>query len=94
MTFRRSRNRMIGLSWTTNVLEVSLTILTNNRLYLKDHFNIILLLFAAENQDLKANLADLARIRHDLEVEVRRLEAERNELANALSESEAVSLNL
>ncbi|XP_071530231.1 paramyosin, long form-like isoform X2 [Panulirus ornatus] len=44
---------------------------------------------SVENSDLKASVGDLSRIKHDLELEIRRLEAERNELANALHESEA-----
>ncbi|XP_018019085.1 paramyosin, long form isoform X2 [Hyalella azteca] len=42
-----------------------------------------------ENGDLKATVNDLTRLKHDLELEIRRLESERNELANALHESEA-----
>lgn len=41
-----------------------------------------------EGGDLKASLADLTRLKHDLEVEIRRLEAERTELANALTEAD------
>lgn len=44
-----------------------------------------------ENGELKGTVSDLSRIRHELELEVRRLEAERNELANALGDSETVS---
>jgi len=44
---------------------------------------------SGENSDLKATVNDLSRLKHDLELEIRRLEAERNELANALNESEA-----
>lgn len=47
-----------------------------------------------ENADLKGTVTDLSRIRHDLELEVRRLEAERNELANALSDSEGARKDL
>lgn len=43
---------------------------------------------ATENVDLKGTVGDLTRLKHDLELEIRRLEAERNELANALNESE------
>jgi len=43
---------------------------------------------SGENSDLKATVNDLSRLKHDLELEIRRLEAERNELANALNESE------
>jgi len=43
---------------------------------------------SGENGDLKATVNDLTRLKHDLELEVRRLESERNELANALHESE------
>lgn len=43
---------------------------------------------SGENGDLKATVNDLTRIKHDIELEMRRLESERNELANALSESE------
>jgi len=42
-----------------------------------------------ENGDLKATVNDLTRLKHDLELEIRRLESERNELANALHESES-----
>lgn len=44
---------------------------------------------AGENSDLKATVNDLTRLKHDLELEIRRLESERNELANALHESES-----
>lgn len=44
---------------------------------------------SGENGDLKATVNDLTRLKHDLELEIRRLESERNELANALHESEA-----
>lgn len=43
---------------------------------------------SGENGDLKATVGDLTRLKHDIELEIRRLEAERNELANALHESE------
>merc|ERR1711887_233768 len=42
-----------------------------------------------ENGDLKATVNDLTRLKHDLELEIRRLESERNELASALHESES-----
>jgi len=44
---------------------------------------------SGENGDLKATVGDLTRLKHDIELEIRRLEAERNELANALHESES-----
>jgi len=44
---------------------------------------------SGENGDLKATVNDLTRLKHDLELEIRRLESERNELANALHESES-----
>merc|ERR1711970_1681047 len=43
---------------------------------------------SGEISDLKATVNDLTRLKHDLELEIRRLESERNELANALHESE------
>jgi len=43
---------------------------------------------SGENGDLKMTVNDLTRLKHDLELEIRRLESERNELANALHESE------
>ena len=52
---------------------------------------INIFLLSDENGELKGNVADLNRIRHDLEIEVRRMEAERNELAGALTDSEHVS---
>ena len=45
---------------------------------------------ADENADLKSQLADLNRKYHELEIEFRRLENEREELAAAYKESEAV----
>merc|ERR1719430_1288935 len=44
---------------------------------------------SGENGDLKSTVNDLTRLKHDLELEIRRLESERNELANALHESES-----
>jgi len=44
---------------------------------------------SGENHDLKATVNDLTRLKHDLELEIRRLESERNELANALHEAES-----
>ena len=43
-----------------------------------------------ENNDLKGQLSDLNRRFHELELEYRRLENEREELAAAYKESEAV----
>ena len=43
-----------------------------------------------ENADLKSQLSELTRKFHELEVEYRRLENEREELAAAYKESEAV----
>lgn len=43
---------------------------------------------SGENGDLKATVNDLTRLKHDIELEIRRLESERNELANAVHESE------
>lgn len=45
---------------------------------------------SGENGDLKATVNDLTRLKHDLEIEIRRLESERNELASALQEAEAL----
>ena len=44
-----------------------------------------------ENNDLKGQLSDLNRRFHELEIEYRRLENEREELAAAYKESEAVN---
>lgn len=41
-----------------------------------------------EHGDLKGQFGDLGRTKHELELEIRRLEAERNELANALQEAD------
>ena len=46
---------------------------------------------ADENHDLKNALAELTRRYHELELENRRLENERQELAAAYKEAEAVS---
>ena len=46
---------------------------------------------AGENHDLKNGLAELTRRYHELELESRRLENERAELATAYKEAEAVS---
>lgn len=46
-----------------------------------------------ENADLKSQLSDLNRRFHELEVEYRRLENEREELAAAYKESEAVTIH-
>ena len=46
---------------------------------------------AGENHDLKNGLAELTRRYHELELENRRLENERAELATAYKEAEAVS---
>lgn len=43
---------------------------------------------SGENSELKGTVSDLGRIRHELEIEVRRLETERNELASALQEAD------
>lgn len=43
-----------------------------------------------ENNDLKSQLSELNRRFHELEIEYRRLENEREELAAAYKESEAV----
>ena len=47
--------------------------------------------FSDENHDLKNALAELTRRYHELELENRRLENERQELAAAYKEAEAVS---
>lgn len=46
-----------------------------------------------ENNDLKSQLSELNRRFHELEIEYRRLENEREELAAAYKESEAVWLD-
>ncbi|XP_042236029.1 paramyosin, long form-like isoform X2 [Homarus americanus] len=65
---------------------------TNELEHVKDVFEKISIDYkkiSTENGDLKASVGDLGRIKHDLELEIRRLEAERNELANALHESDS-----
>ena len=49
-----------------------------------------IVIFLDENADLKGQLSDLNRRFHELELEFRRLENEREELASAYKESEAV----
>lgn len=49
-------------------------------------------LFADDLHDARANLTELTRRLHELEIELRRLENEREELTAAYKEAEAVSI--
>lgn len=51
---------------------------------------ILIICSLDENNDLKTQLSELNRRFHELEIEYRRLENEREELASAYKESEAV----
>lgn len=55
--------------------------------------SIILLLLTDDLHDARANLTELNRRLHELEIELRRLENEREELTAAYKEAEAVSLD-
>jgi phage shock protein A len=54
--------------------------------------SLLLLFFSDDLHDARNQLADLNRRLHELEIELRRLENEREELTAAYKEAEAVSV--